>query len=54
LRQAGTPAYNPLARRAAGRGYPWRRTGLFLLTSRFLLELGYLHYEVSNFAREEE
>jgi oxygen-independent coproporphyrinogen-3 oxidase len=26
----------------------------FLLTSRFLVERGYLHYEVSNFAREEE
>ncbi|MFH1595163.1 MAG: radical SAM family heme chaperone HemW, partial [Pseudomonadota bacterium] len=48
----------PLGRRAA-RGEVTHlgeeaERAFFLLTSRFLVERGYLHYEVSNFAREEE
>jgi len=48
----------PLGRRAArGEIRPLEEEeerAFFLLTSRFLVERGYLHYEVSNFAREEE
>jgi len=48
----------PLGRRAArGEITPLEEEeerAFFLLTSRFLVERGYLHYEVSNFAREEE
>lgn len=31
-----------------------RESGLFILTSRFLEERGYIHYEISNFARSPE
>jgi oxygen-independent coproporphyrinogen-3 oxidase len=48
----------PLGRRAArGEISPLEEEeerAFFLLTSRLLVERGYLHYEVSNFAREEE
>jgi len=48
----------PLGRRAArGEIRPLEEEeerAFFLLTSRLLVERGYLHYEVSNFAREEE
>jgi putative oxygen-independent coproporphyrinogen III oxidase len=51
-------ADTPLGRRAArGEVTPVgeeAERAFFLLTSRFLVDQGYLHYEVSNFAREEQ
>ena len=48
----------PLGRRAAGGEIrpleEEEERAFFLLTSRFLVDRGYLHYEVSNFSREEE
>jgi putative oxygen-independent coproporphyrinogen III oxidase len=57
--QGETPALRtPFARRAAPGEISLpdeeAQRGFFLFTSRFLVDQGYLHYEVSNFAREEK